>query len=68
MGESGVGVSIARSIAQQSWDLNSNSSEKMASVECRLRFSALDSYSIACEAFSEQVPLLKSIALRITLL
>ena len=68
MGESRVGVSIARSIAVKSWDLISNSLGKMASVECRLRFSALDSYSVACEAFSEQVPLSNSIALRIMLL
>lgn len=68
MDESGVRVSIARSIARKSWNPNSNSSVMMTPVECRLRFSALDSFSVACEAFSEQVFLLKSVAFRIILL
>lgn len=54
MAELGLGFRMLDSVARQNSDIESGSAE-MLLIGCRFRFrSAFDSYSVACEAFSEQ--------------
>lgn len=74
MGESGTGMRIWEPIAESHWAMESKSSSWSSSLRFlggrfRLRKSAFDSYSVACEAFSERKPLvLRLLGFRIKLL
>lgn len=55
MAESGIGFRMFNCVASRNFDIESGSAE-MLFIGCRFRFrSAFNSYSVACEAFSEQL-------------
>ncbi|PON73575.1 hypothetical protein PanWU01x14_057570 [Parasponia andersonii] len=62
MAESGLGLRILSSVSDRNFGSMGFGSSRVCFVGCRFRFqSVFDSYSAACEAFSEQCLRLRSI-------